>query len=136
MGNIQIKRIVALWIDMFVAGLIYGVIENFLPQVFEPIEKDLFGIQVRLQLSLAVLFYLLYFLVFDLLNQGVTVGKLVLKIKVVKGEDSRLTAAEHVVRTLLKMVSLIFLPIAALIFLFNKNYALHDRYTGTNTMGG
>lgn len=134
MSSKQVKRIVALWIDLFIAGIIFGVIENFLPQVFQPLEKDIMGIHIELQLSFAIVFYLIYFLVFDILNDGVTIGKLVLKLKVEKEDESVMSAGDHIKRTLLKMVSLIFVLITALIFLFNNSYTIHDRLARTMTI--
>jgi uncharacterized RDD family membrane protein YckC len=69
------------------------------------------------RLSYDVVFYLVYFLVFDLFGQGVTVGKKATNLVITDANQPAIGWSELVKRTLLKMVGMILLPISALVYL-------------------
>lgn len=128
--GIRNKRIVALILDLLIIGIVSGLFSNFVG-----IERNLgtttiFDRPVAYGYSLSFLFYLLYFFIFDLFNNSITIGKLVMKIKVILQNEDELTLKIKMYRTTLKTISILFLPISALVFLITGK-SLQDSYCST-----
>lgn len=136
MGNIKAKRIYAFILDV--------IISNFIGLLFFSIfdiDKDLktgsfesLDANINYGISLQIVVFLLYSLTFDIVNKGVTFGKLVFSIKVVSAESGEgMTVPVLMLRTILKMLSTIFVPISAFIYLYS-GFTIQERFSDTKTV--
>ncbi|WP_371820434.1 RDD family protein [Flavobacterium sp. HJ-32-4] len=136
MENSKAKRIYAFIFDVIISNFIgllffsiFDIDENITTGRLESIDAN-----IRYGLSLQIVVFLLYNLTFDCINKGVTFGKLVFSIKVVRIESGDETAVlTRIVRTILKMISTIFLPVSALLYLY-KGVTIHERFSRTKTI--
>ncbi|MCZ4320125.1 RDD family protein [Aequorivita viscosa] len=131
--NFNNKRIFAFLIDLLIITTISSLSSGF----FE-IERALgtttiFYQTVTYGISWSFLFYAMYFIIFDIFNDAITVGKQLLKIKVVLKNDNPLSLRAQIYRTVLKTISILFLPISAFVFLINGK-TLQDSYCNTKTV--
>ncbi|MCG2417932.1 RDD family protein [Aequorivita sp. F47161] len=131
--NFNNKRIFAFLIDLLIIATISSLFSGF----FE-IERALgtttiFDQTVTYGISWSFLFYAMYFIIFDIFNDAITVGKQLLKIKVVLKNDNPLSLRAQIYRTVLKTISILFLPISAFVFLINGK-TLQDSYCNTKTV--
>ncbi|WP_297765012.1 RDD family protein [uncultured Muriicola sp.] len=77
------------------------------------------------RMSYDFVYCLVYFLVFDLFGQGITIGKKATNLRIIHAKRLAIGRNDLVKRTFLKMVSIVLLPVSALVYLlFNKT--LHD----------
>ncbi len=125
------ERILALLIDLFIFFLYFFIIDiitSFLDEIFSD-DWTVFGLQSLL--FLPVMFYSLYM---HILFNGRTVGKMILKIRVVKVDGSPVHWSNFMIRWMLRLVDLwIFLgSISILTILFSdKGQRLGDAAAGT-----
>lgn len=134
MESVHIKRSIAFLIDIVISGIFATLIENFFPITFEINDFEILNIKFTWGITLQIVFYLLYLFVFDLLNNGNTLGKLLLSITVITKNKEVPALKKRLVRSLCKTVSVIILPVSALLFLFKNYYTIQDHYAGTITV--
>lgn len=131
MHKTNIQRCFAFAIDALVVGIITSLIESFIPTEFK---TSILVIQeVRLSPEISLFVYVIYFISMDVLVEGTTIGKVIFSLKVVDEEELPLNSKQLVVRSLLKVVSIIILPLA-LIYLIFKGTTLHDVVLNTKTI--
>jgi uncharacterized RDD family membrane protein YckC len=109
----------ALWIDLCAVGLASSLVERVL-RIFEPFFKDVVGgllMIVFFALSLG------YGIVAEWMWQGQTLGKRVMGIRVMDRDGLPMTAAQIVVRNLLRVVDMM-----PLFYLLGGGIALTSRY--------
>lgn len=129
------NRVFSFLLDAFIVGIMTSLIESLFTFISDKHSFELFGINFNYSLSLSLLIYLIYFIVFDLFLDGKSIGKLIWKIKIVSKENSMdFTISSHIRRTMLKLVSILILPISILMFLLNQGFTLHDYYTNATTI--
>ncbi len=123
------KRFLAFFIDLII---INAIIQLFgLLMLLEVPEYRLDTEQYTLvsRMSYDFVFYLGYFLLFDFFSQGVTIGKKATSLVMVHAKQPAIKRIDLVIRTFLKMVSIVLLPISTLVYLlFNKT--LQDELVG------
>lgn len=134
MKSTQQRRIGAFIIDTLVIGILVSLVESLFPFLYEAKTTSIFGISVTYRFGASFLFYVCYFILFDLANEGNTIGKLLFKIKVISEDEAEITKGKRMVRSLLKLVSIIVLPIAILLFLFKDYFSMQEHYTNTITV--
>ena len=127
------KRILALLLDLTIIGVIASVATNFFKFEWELGEYLLFNHHITWGLSLSFLFYLMYFILCDVFGNSVTIGKEVLKIRTVSVSGGQLKLKNRIYRTLLKILSIIFWPISATVFLIN-GFTIEDGLCNTKTV--
>lgn len=128
------KRILALLIDAFLVGIMESIFLNLIELNLGMEGKfSFFGHDYVYGFSFLFLFYLLYFIFFDLFAKGQTIGKTILKIKSVNQDNLDLSVRWRLLRTFLKMVSIIFWPISALVYIF-LDVTLEDTICKTKTI--
>lgn len=111
------KRILAFLIDMIIVNAIIQLFSLLVQPEMPGYQLDAEHYTLVSRLSYDVVFYLVYFLVFDLFGQGVTVGKKATSLVITNTNQPAIGRSELVKRTLLKMVGMILLPISALVYL-------------------
>ncbi len=131
--NVKNKRILALLLDLAIIGFISSLVTSMIKFEWELGTYSLFNHRISFGLSLSVLFYLVYFILCDIFWNSMTIGKEVLKIKVVLQDGAPLELKSRIYRTLLKTISILFWPISGLVFLVN-GYTLEDDFSKTNTV--
>ncbi|MEM9687745.1 MAG: RDD family protein, partial [Bacteroidota bacterium] len=131
MKDIPLRRSMAFLIDMGIVSISIAIFENLFPITIQTHEFDVSGIRFAFGISLAPVFYILYFIIFDIIADGRTPGKSILGILVVSEFGKRLSTKKHLLRSFYKTVSVFVLPISIFLFIFQK-YTLQDYYTDTH----
>lgn len=137
MENINKKRIYAFLTDSVLSNSIGFVILTFLNLESKKIlgNFNLLGININYGYSSHILILLLYFIFFDLINNGVTLGKLIFSLIVVhKNSLKKLSFIENAKRTLYKILGICIFPITIIIFLKNKGFTIQDKFCKTTTV--
>jgi uncharacterized RDD family membrane protein YckC len=134
MKKFQTRRIVAFIVDSTIIGLFAGFFDGFFSDMFQEKVFLFFNQEIKVKFSIAFVFYLIYFFLFDLLNKGTTLGKLLTQIRIVSSNSKSLSVVDLMLRTVLKLISIIFLPIAAIIYLLSDSFTVHDALMKTQTM--
>ncbi len=131
--NVKNKRILALLLDLAIVGFIASLVTSMIKFEWELGSYSLFNHRISFGLSLSFLFYLVYFILCDIFWNSMTIGKEVLKIKVVSQDGAPWELKSRIYRTLLKTISILFWPISGLVFLVN-GYTLEDDFSKTKTV--
>jgi len=134
MKTTKSARIWAFIMDAFIVGLLTTMVNSFLPDFFGSHQREIANVPITISFGGSITTYFLYFLMFDLFNEGISVGKMLLKLVVVDHLDNPLDTTKLIIRTILKLVSIIFLPIAILVYLFSDALSLHEKATQTKTV--
>lgn len=123
------KRLLALFIDLIIISIASSVTNNI--KLFD---IELFGFIFSSYLNLTFIFVLVYFLFIAIINNGITVGKRIMSIKVVNEETNlKLNMKNRILRAVFKSfaVSLFFLTIIDyLVF----NTIFYDRLLKSKTV--
>mgnify|MGYP003150124651 CR=1 FL=1 len=114
------KRILALLLDLTIIGVIASVATNFFKFEWELGEYLLFNHHITWGLC-------------DVFGNSVTIGKEVLKIRTISVSGKQLKLKNRIYRTLLKILSIIFWPISATVFLIN-GFTIEDGFCNTKTV--
>lgn len=131
MDNRQKRRIGAFILDALIIGIFSTFAENIISLFTEKFSFNALGLTFYYTFSVSILFYVFYFLLFDQFNSGVTFGKMVFKIKVVFYNNNELPKRIHMKRSLLKILSIIILPVAVLLFFLNSCFTIQDHFCQT-----
>lgn len=131
--KIKNKRIFALIIDLIIIGFFVSFLSSFFDLNYS--QGNLFFLNTNFIYGYSLMFiiYIIYFFIFDCLNNGVTFGKRILKIEVVQTDKVSLTLSKRLIRSILKVVSIIVFPITLLMFLINGK-TLHDNICKTESI--
>lgn len=123
------KRLLALFIDLIIISITSSVTNNV--KLFD---IEFFGFIFSSYLNLTFIFVLVYFLFIAIINNGITVGKRIMSIKVVNEETNlKLNMKNRILRAVFKSfaVSLFFLTIIDyLVF----NTIFYDRLLKSKTV--
>jgi uncharacterized RDD family membrane protein YckC len=130
--NITNKRIFALVVDLVFISQISVLINNIIRINYEISTFNLYETKISYGYSFMVVVYLIYFIFFDYFYNGKTIGKRIFSIYVV-GKSYNLNIKQNIIRSILKVVSIIILPFSAFIFLID-NSTFHDKYFNTTTL--
>ena len=132
--NTALKRMLAYLLDGIIIGIVSSLFDSLMTPFLSPVSFDWLGIAIVLNVEFLLLFYLLYFILFDVLNNGITVGKAITGIRVVVDRPESITTKQHILRTLLKMISVLFSFIAFIVFVLTPQWTLHDSVMNTITV--
>jgi len=135
MKNIQLRRSIAFLIDMFIIGAMVGIFDSLFPVTIRVDNFEVSGIRLTLGITLAPVFYILYFIIFDIIAGGQTSGKSILGIVVVSKNGEAISIRKRLLRSLYKMLGVLILPVAVLLFI-SDNYSIQDYHVGTATIQG
>lgn len=116
------SRILAFLIDNVICSSITSLL---IPLKYSLGTYDLGGQRIFINLEFTLLGFAVYFLLFDFFNKGNTAGKAVMGLRTRNFSAQELPLKTRIGRTLLKLVSMIVLPISAIVYLLNGN-TLHD----------
>ena len=130
MVTMRLRRSIALLIDTTIAGTLPRLFEPYLPVSFSWVAFNISAFPFTLYITLAFVFYLLYFAMFDMINKGRTVGKRMAGIVTVFFDKN--TLKKRLVRSLFKTLSILLLPISFMLY-FRYDYTLQDSRCRTKT---
>lgn len=123
------KRILAFFIDIFIINVIIQLIGFLIKPDLTEYSFETENYKVISRMSYDFIFYLVYFLLFDFFREGITIGKKVTSLIIVNPKQTTIGRNNLVKRTMLKLLSIVFLPISGVIYLiFDKT--LHDDILG------
>ena len=135
MQHVHVRRSLAFLIDLVVVSIVASILGNVFPIIaFKLVDFDVFGQQFRIGIAFVFIIWFFYLMVFDVINNGQTIGKWILQLAAVTKNHEIPPVKTRITRSLLKTLSIIILPIAVLLFLFGKSYTIHERYSYTITI--
>ncbi|WP_452232320.1 RDD family protein [Lacinutrix sp. MEBiC02595] len=129
MKNIYLKRFLAFLIDFIIVSFIYHILDDMLSLSFEITELTLFETKIKLRFSFMILTFYIYILLFDVFNKGITFGKMIFNLSIDNTDSDNLEVVDLLKRSLLKILTIIILPISILLYLFKNKYLLQDKYS-------
>ncbi|WP_452229213.1 RDD family protein [Lacinutrix sp. MEBiC02404] len=129
MKNIYLKRFLAFLIDFIIVSFIYNILDDMLSLSFEITELTLFETKIKLRFSFMILTFYIYILLFDVFNKGITFGKMIFNLSIDNTDSDNLEVVDLLKRSLLKILTIIILPISILLYLFKNKYLLQDKYS-------
>ncbi|WP_055442737.1 RDD family protein [Lacinutrix himadriensis] len=129
MKDIYLKRFLAFLIDFVIVSFIYKILDDMLSLSFEITELTLFETKIKLSFSFMILSFYFYMILFDVFNKGITFGKMIFNLSIDNTTDTNLQVVDLLKRSLLKIISIIILPISILLYLFKNKYLLQDKYS-------
>jgi uncharacterized RDD family membrane protein YckC len=118
---------------MFLIGIGYTAVLNLIPQGSLSHDWIWNGRSFGWSFDLFGFLTALYFVGSDLLNQGESPGKDILRLKTVSaGDGAPLSYERSLARTLLKLISIWMLPVAAFLYVWKaREFTLQDFLIGS-----
>lgn len=122
MKQIERKRLTALLIDLIVISILSSLFKDV-----KMFEFALFGLKISSYLNVSFILMLLYFLFFSLMNNGVSFGKKLVKIKVIRSDLKTMPSVKNqIIRAILKTLAITLFVLTFIDYLvFNKMF--YDR---------
>lgn len=132
----NIRRIGAFLIDLLLISVAYTILFNLIPEIHMIREWLCRDCPFGVSFGLFGIMTAVYFLGSDLLNKGESPGKDMLRLRTVSAkEGSQLGYQRSLVRTLLKLVSIWMLPLAAFLYLWKgRGFTLQDYLVKTRVI--
>lgn len=131
MDSKDYNRIWAFIIDTIVFSILASLISSLLFVHKE--QTPIMGFYVSGWMLCYNLCILFYFFIFDILRNGVTIGKSIVSIQVYKTDNTLPTIGQHLLRSLLKWVSTWIFPLSVIVYIFSQR-TLHDAACNTKTV--
>ncbi len=133
--GIKSQRFLAFFIDLIIINALIGVFGFLLKNEFS-LYKTMFGeTSVNFKLSFELFYYLIYFVFFDIFKEGISIGKKATGLLIIDQQGQIPDRNELVKRTFLKMLGVLLLPIAALVYLLGE-WAVQDATTDMKVVQG
>lgn len=130
--KIKERRIWAFLIDVGFVSCISGLVQVIIPTIIQTFGLEISSVQIVISVSLSALFYLGYFMAFDVWNEGISIGKSALALQVRSPEGSLPSLDQRLIRTMLKTTGIIFFPVSAALFIYNS-FTLQDHFMQSQT---
>ncbi len=135
MKSIRLRRSIAFLIDMFIIGAMVGIFDDLFPVTIASINGfEVSGVLLTLGITLAPVFYILYFITFDIVAVGQSPGKSILGIVVVSNTGEALSLKKRLLRSWYKMLGVLILPAVTAVLFTSDNYTIQDYRAGTTTI--
>ncbi len=133
--GIKSQRFLAFFIDLIIINAVIGIFGLLLNHQISLYRMVTGEASVNFKVSFELFYYLIYFVFFDIFKEGITVGKKATGLFIVDQQGGIPDRNELVKRTFLKMIGVIFLPIAALVYLIAEK-TIQDSTTDTKVVQG
>ncbi len=133
--GIKSQRFLAFFIDLIIINAVIGVFGLLLNNQVSLYKMVTGEASIDFKLSFELFYYLIYFVFFDIFKEGITVGKKATGLFITDQSGQVPDRNELVKRTFLKMIGLIFLPIAALVYLIGT-WSVQDATTDMKVVQG
>ncbi len=137
MEDVYRKRIYSFLVDCVISNsfgiFIFSLLNLEKDFVVNSFKIFLFNFNYGLTLQFIIM--VMYFIIFDILNNGKTFGKLLFSINVVnKSSLENLSVKKLLERTFYKSLSILVLPISVILFVINNGYTIQDKIVDTKTI--
>lgn len=130
-------RICAYIIDSTIISVFYSICKSLINSPVDKYEHIFIFMNRQIRLNYRFDFLLLiifsYYFLFDFLNNGNSIGKIILNIKVVTFDNKMLTLKTRLIRTILKSLYFSLFPLLFLHFIYAKTI-LYDKLLNTKTI--
>jgi uncharacterized RDD family membrane protein YckC len=126
--GIKSQRFLAFFIDLIIINALIGVFGFLLNNQVSLYHMVSGETSVNFKVSFELFYYLIYFVFFDIFKEGITVGKKATGLFIVDTQGRIPERNDLVKRTFLKMIGVLFLPIATLVYLIAEK-SIQDSYT-------
>ncbi|GGD50425.1 RDD family protein [Muriicola marianensis] len=129
------QRFLAFFIDLIIINAvigIFGLLVNNQVSLYKLVTGEA---SIDIKLSFEIFYYLIYFVFFDIFKEGITVGKKATGLLIIDQNGQIPDRNELVKRTFLKMIGVILMPFAALIYLIGT-WAIQDATTDMKVIQG
>jgi len=128
MKDVYLKRFLAFLLDLIIVSTIYSTLDTMFMLSFKVTELTLFEKTIEVNYNFTFLAFFIYIIIFDILNKAVTFGKMIFKLKVLY-PNKELLVSLLLIRSLLKMITIIIFPISILLYLFKNKFIIQDKYS-------
>lgn len=125
----NINRLIAFVIDFVIASAFFKTINSVIPLEFAIYEYNFFGAEIKLSFSLLIVMFFLYLLIFDIINNGKTIGKMIMNLTVTNEKKGKVSIKALIVRSLFKLISLLIFPVSLLLFFIKNKFIFQDNFT-------
>ena len=102
--NIITKRILAFFIDNLIIVFIFSLLNSIVNLEYGKYDIEIFNVVWKIIITPIIFFYLIYFILFDAFNDGITIGKRIFRIKIDAKENKLIK------RSIVKSLSYLLLP--------------------------
>jgi len=134
MKKIIYRRILALIIDSMIISVIFSVISPLFIKNFYLGSFTFFEKTWVISFHIYFIVFLCYFLFFDLLNNGITFGKMILHVRLVSEKNDSLPAkGTQFIRSLVKAIATT-IPLISIIYYAIKKRTIQDVVAKTKTI--
>jgi len=135
MNSVNVKRIVAFVIDLLFIATLINIGFSLLYENYSPTSFNFGWFPPFVLPGVFLGGYLLYFFLFDLIFEGQTLGKLASSILVVGSSNNHiLDFKKRFIRSLLKMLSILLLPLSILLFFSWGGFTIHEKVSDSKTI--
>lgn len=130
MKKVEIDRLVALLIDIVLISMLSGFVGRI--KLFD---FSWFGFEFLSYLNTSFIVMLFYFLVVAIGNNGISFGKLIMKIKVVnRDSNEELTLRNRIYQGVFKSFAISFFLLTIIDYLIFNNVIFYDRILKLKTI--
>lgn len=133
LNDMNKKRVFAFVVDASIIQMIGMLISNAITMDIVASNFMFFGREYTTGASWIILIYLGYFVLFDICWSGVTLGKKLFSVRIERAGSDQITLADNVMRSVLKIISIVLLPVSVPLYLFS-GWSFHDKICKTKTV--
>ncbi len=133
--GIKGNRFLSVFIDLLIINALIGVLGFVWRNEFSLWNSLTTDGSLNIRVSFDLFYYLIYFVFFDIFKEGISIGKKATGLMIVNHKGQIPDRNELTKRTFLKMIGVIFLPIAALVYLIGGG-AIQDATTEMSVVQG
>jgi uncharacterized RDD family membrane protein YckC len=127
------KRVYAFIIDIIFSGVISSIASSLLFQKENSTTLAIFTFNNWYLTYYSFTF--LYFVLFDVFKNGITIGKSILSIINVDNINGNLLDVKRrIIRSFLKIISIILFPLSLFMFVFNNEFTIQDYFVKSKTV--
>ncbi|XLS30308.1 RDD family protein [Flavobacteriaceae bacterium M23B6Z8] len=135
MSGVNKKRIIAFFLDIMVIATLVNICCSAVSENYSPLNFNLHYISSLMLPGVFIGVYTVYILIFDLIFEGQTLGKLASSILVVEcGNNHVPDLKKRMLRSFTKFVSILLLPVSILLFLSKRGFTIHEKISNSRTI--
>lgn len=135
MSGVNKKRIIAFILDMLVIAALVNVCCFAVSENYSPSDLRITYFSSLLLPGIFMIVKVFYNLLFDLVFEGQTLGKLASSILVVEsGNDDIPGLRNRIIRSMTKTLSVVLLPISVFLFLSGRGFTIHEKISNSRTI--
>lgn len=135
MSGVNKKRVIAFILDIVVISTFVNISCIVFSDTYSPWHIYYQNFSSLFLPGMFIAVSIIYILLFDLIFEGQTMGKLAASILVVATENNHIPDLKfRIIRSLTKILSIILLPISILLFLGKRGYTIHEKISNSKTI--